>query len=87
MKTAGFLTEQWERVYWQSGSHDAEAFLLWFPLIKASFVALFKKPLFKTTICGGPNGQHGGRMGHTEGHHGLFPALLSGQSLPRPGSH
>lgn len=39
--------------FWQSRSHPEEAFLLWLPLIKASFLALSKKPLFKPPICGG----------------------------------
>lgn len=71
--------------FWQSRSPREEAFLLWLSLIKASFLALLKKPLFKPTICGGPSQpalrqdgfQGQSQKGHREGHRGGqgFPAL------------
>lgn len=46
-----------------------KAFLLWLPLIEASFLALFKKPLFKPTpLVVGPSSQRGGRVGFRDSH-------------------
>lgn len=54
---------------WQSRSHREEAFLLWLPLIEATLLALFKKPLFKATpFVVGPSSQCGGRVGFRDSH-------------------
>lgn len=69
MRTAGIRLGAVGEAFWQSRSHPEEAFLLWLPLIKASFWLFLKKPLFKPTICGGssqPAWRQDGSQGHSQ---------------------